>query len=504
MGRNMDVLLIAPGDRIEIYQALGKSQSALETPVWAGLLATFLRKKGYSVHIIDANAEGLEANEVARRAAEVNAVLNVIVCYGHQPNASTQVMPHAGRIVRAIKEENSSRKVIMVGGHVAALPEQTLREEMADFVCTGEGPYTLSALTEALKNNATDYKEVPGVIYREDGGVIRTKPAKNVTKLDEEMPGMAYDLLPMHLYRAHGWHCYGHDDKREPYASLYTTLGCPFHCTFCPIQAPFKEGESALGYKPSLNSYRRWSAKTIGDQLELLAKNYGIYNVKFADEMFVYHKRHVLELCNDIIGRGLDLNTWAYVRIDTAGDDEQLELLRKAGVRWLCPGIESGDTKVRDDVDKSFAQESIFTTIERIRKHGIYVIGNYLFGLPEDDLNSMQKTLTLAMELNCEHANFYSAMAYPGSQLYRYALEKQWPLPKSWGGFSQHSVDSAPLPTNHLTGAQVLEFRDWAWTTYFTNPNYLAMVERTFGKNTADKIRKKATVKLVRNNVPVK
>ena len=74
-----------------------------------------------------------------------------------------------------------------------------------------------------------------------------TNPAAPLVKdLDTDMPGVAWDLLPMSRYRAHNWHCFGHL-QREPYAALYTTLGCPYHCSFCCIQAPFKDGEEAAG-----------------------------------------------------------------------------------------------------------------------------------------------------------------------------------------------------------------------------------------------------------------
>ena len=224
----MDVVLIAPGDREEIYQSLGKDHSAIEPPVWTGLLATFLRNRGFSVNVIDANAENLKANDVANRVTDINPYLTALVCYGHQPSASTQVMPSVGKIARAIKEDNISRKIIMVGGHVAALPEQTLREESVDFVCTGEGPYTLDALLQLLKNNSADYKKAPGIMYWEDKHIAQTNPAPNVTQLDIEMPGIAWDLLPMNLYRAHGWHCYAHPDKTQPNPSLYISLSLSF------------------------------------------------------------------------------------------------------------------------------------------------------------------------------------------------------------------------------------------------------------------------------------
>src|SRR5262249_17354398 len=154
------------------------------------------------------------------------------------------------------------------------------------------------------------------------------------------------------------------------------------------------------------------------------------------------------------------------------------------GFTWLAFGIEAANPRVRDDVQKGFDQDDIFRTIEQVRAAGIRVIGNYIFGLPEDDLETMQQTLDLAIDLNCEFGNFYCAMAYPGSPLYREAVANGWALPKTWNGYSQHAVDSLPLPTKYLTSAQVLRFRDAAFQTYYTHPRYLEMVEETFGPAT--------------------
>ena len=126
------------------------------------------------------------------------------------------------------------------------------------------------------------------------------------------------------------------------------------------------------------------------------------------------------------------------------------------------------------------------------------VIGNFIFGLPEDDLSSMEATLDLALDLNCEFANFYVAMAYPGSQLYQDALGKGWPLPETWNGYSQHAVDTLPLPTKYLSAAEVLQFRDKAFQVYFKNLHYLAMISRKFGPETAAHIREMASHKLER------
>lgn len=492
-----DLVVINPGSRSQVYQSLGASLSAIEPPVWAGLITTFVRRRGFLVHILDAEAEDLSVEQVADRIARMNPLLTVVVVYGHQPSASTQNMPAASAVCSALKEKAPALKVLLLGGHVAALPERTLREEKADFVCGGEGPYTILDLLAALQSGQPDFSKVRDLWYQEDSVAKSTPPAPLVKDLEQEIPELPWDLLPMDKYRAHNWHCLD-GLQRQPYAAFYTTLGCPYHCTFCCIQAPFKGGEKALGYKPSVNSYRFWSPRSVVDQIGKLVENYGIRNIKIADEMFVLNPRHVSAICDLIIERRYDLNIWAYARVDTVKDG-MLEKLKRAGFNWLAFGIEAASERVRDNVQKGFGQEEIYRTIEAVRDAGINVIGNYIFGLPEDDLETMQETLNMALELNCEFANFYSAMAYPGSNLYEVALKEGWPLPKNWSGYSQHSVDSLPLPTRYVSAAEVLRFRDYAFQTYFTSSKYLEMVTRKFGEEAARHIREMASHRLVRH-----
>jgi radical SAM superfamily enzyme YgiQ (UPF0313 family) len=224
-----------------------------------------------------------------------------------------------------------------------------------------------------------------------------------------------------------------------------------------------------------------------------------VRNIKIADEMFVLNPRHVLGICDAIIDRGYDLNIWAYARVDTVKDD-MLDKLKRAGFNWLAFGIEAASERVRDDVDKGFGQEEIFRTLEKVRAGGINVIANYIFGLPEDNLESMQATLDLALELNCEFANFYSAMAYPGSQLYSLAIKEGWLLPQDWSGYSQHAVNTLPLPTKHLSGAEVLRFRDHSFHVYFNSPTYISMISEKFGPETARHVQEMASHKLVRTH----
>lgn len=488
MKKKLDVLFVNPGSRRQIYQNLADEFSAIEPPAFAGLFATYVRLKGCSVNILDAHTYGWDSEETARIIVQnYNPILIVIAVYGYQPSGSTHNMTAAGEICRFVKELNPEIKILMTGTHPAALPERTMREETIDFVCDREGPDTIFQTVQALKAEVEDFSKIPSLWWRDRGGNICTsRPSGLIENLDEEMPGIAWDLLPMDHYRAHNWHCFDHIHERSPYAAIHTSLGCPYRCTFCCINAPFG--------KPS---YRLWHPDSVIKEIDFLVQRYGVKNIKFVDEMFVLNEKHVIGICDRIIERGYPLNIWAYARIDTVRDGF-LEKLKAAGFNWLVLGIESGSKHVRDGALKKFGNEDIIKTVRKIQNAGIYVLGNYIFGLPDDSLQSMEETFQLAVELNCEFVNFYSAMAYPGSKLYSISVEKGLPLPEKWHHYSQHGYETLPLPTDFVSAADVLRFRDEAFHRYFTNDRYLDMVREKFGEEVASHIQRMTKIRLKR------
>jgi anaerobic magnesium-protoporphyrin IX monomethyl ester cyclase len=488
MAKPVDVLFIQPGDARKIYQGLENEFVAVEPPIFAGLYATYIRNKGAVPAIFDAPAMRASAEETARAATQDYAPrLVCIVVYGQQPSASTQNMGAASRIARKIKELRPSLPVMMVGPHPAALPERTMREEAVDFVCDLEGPPTIYKTAIALAEGRNDLSHIPSLWWRDGSTIMAPKSQEPLIRdLDTELPGVAWDLLPMDRYRAHNWHCFSHLDRRSPYASIHTSLGCPYHCHFCCINAPF--GKS---------SYRMWSPEKVVAEIDHLVETYGVYNIKIADEMFVLNRRHVTGICELLASRPYKVNIWAYARVDTV-DDEILPILKKGGVNWLCLGIESASGTVRDGANKVYTNEDILDVCRRIEAAGIHIIGNYIFGLPDDTMERMQATLDLALELNCEFSNFYSAMAYPGSPLYRDAVAQGIELPETWDDFSQHGYNCKPLANEHLTARQILEFRDRAFQTCYTHQPYLDMVRNKFGEQTVEHIQKMISIPLRR------
>ncbi len=487
----MDVLFIHPNASKEIYQALSNEYSAVEPPIWAALLAKACQVKGFSVELMDCEALHMDDATAIHHMKAMKPKVACFVVYGQQPSASSQNMEGALRLAEKVKQELPEIKTLFVGGHVSALTKELLETRpYVDFACQNEGVYTIINLLRLLRNNSDshDYRGVDGLAWRSSHGIILNYPSKVVPKeeLEADLPGMFWDLLPMKQYRTSLWHALPNNAERQPFAALYTSLGCPFSCTFCCINAPF--GGS---------SFRYWSPEFMIKEFDTIVKM-GIKNVKIADEMFVMNPAHFMRLCELIIERGYNLNIWAYARVDIT-KPQYLETLKKAGVNWLALGIESGNKSVRKGVIKGrFDDVDIKSVVESIRSAGINVIGNYIFGLPDDNFETMQETLDLALEMNTEEANFYSAMAYPGSKLYKEAKETGMQLPQTFSGYSQHSYDCQPMPTKYLQAREVLAFRDMAWQRYHTNPDYLDMVKAKFGERAYNETVRSTKIKLNR------
>lgn len=478
MMEKLDLLLINPSDLKRIYGQLGDRLSAIEPPLWCALIAAVVREKGYSVKIIDAEAEYLSPYQTAKKISDYNPLLACIIVLGPNPSASsTPKMTTVREVLTELKEMNMHIKTILGGLHPSALPERTLREEEVDFVCQGEGFYTILQLLDLLKAEEKSDYNINGLWYIKDGKVVSNPPAPQIKNLDN-IPFAAWDLLPMDRYRAHNWHCFNNIDEREHYAVIYTSLGCPFRCSYCNIHALY--GKPGIRFR---------SPENVVEEIDILVNKYKVKNLKVIDELFVLKEERVKRICDLIIQRGYKLNIWAYARVDII-NEVMMKKMKQAGINWVGFGIESASKNVREGVTKRFSQDTIKRAIEITRTAGIYSIGNFIFGLPDDNIETMQETLDLAKELNLEYVNFYAAMAYPGSQLYYEAQHKGIKLPEQWHGYSQYGEETLPMPTKYLSAAEVLRFRDSAFKDYFSNPKYQEMIKEKFGHEVMEHINK--------------
>ena len=506
--KKVDCCFLVTSNSKKSYQKLSNTYSAIEPPTWALLLAQSMRSFGFNVKIIDANAEALDEKEIYDRIKKISPRLICFVVYGQNVNAGTTNMSGTVLVSKYLKNKNLGIPISIIGSHVQALPIETLnKEESIDFVFTNEGVYSLKNILNLDSFKATNLKDIKGIGYRDNKKALLTKPEKVVPneKMDIDLPGYAWDLLPfknkpLDLYRAPMWHAEYDFNKRTPYASLQTSLGCMFKCNFCMINILNRDNNDEVGVASNYSNMRFWSTDFIIKEFDKLI-SMGVKTIRIVDEMFLLNPKYYIPLCEKLAERNLDdsLRIWSYSRIDTVKRPEVLKLVRKAGIKWLALGIESGDKAIRLEVAKGkFEDVDVKKVIDKVHDADINVMANYIYGLPGDTKDTIKKTFDLSVKLCTAGWNTYGAMALPGSQLYKDALNKGTKLPDSYEGYSFHSYETQPLCTDTLSAAEIISLRDDAFNKYHTNKSFLKLIEKKFGKEPADNILNMTKIKLKR------
>ena len=494
---NLDCLFLVTKSSKKTYQKLSRTYSAIEPPTWALLLAESTRSVGFKVDILDANAENLSVEEILKRIKYNSPNLICLVVYGQNVNAGTTNMSGAIHTSEYLKKFIST-PISIIGSHVQALPIETLKKEKSiDFVFTNEGVYSLRNLLKLSDFSSNNLSKIKGIAFRNQNKIIINAPEKIVPneKMDIDLPGYAWDLLPfkkkpLDLYRAPMWHAEYDFEKRTPYASLQTSLGCQFGCNFCMINILNRNDNDEIGVASNYSKMRFWSTNFVIKEFDKLIKM-GVRTIRIVDEMFLLNPKYYIPLCEQLAERNKDdsLRIWSYSRIDTVKRPEILKLVRRAGIKWLALGIESGERSVRLEVDKGkFEDVDVRKVIQKVHEADINVMANYIFGLPGDTKETVKKTFDLSLELCTAGWNTYGAMALPGSYLYKKALEEGKQLPDTYEGFSFHSYETLPLPTEKLSAKEIITLRDEAFNQYHNHKPFLNLIEKKFGKEAVKNI----------------
>ena len=407
------------------------------------------------------------------------------------------------RLSAKLKQEYPEYPVCFCGSHVSALPKEVLSYPFIDIILLNEGVYALHDLLHS--DLAFDLNKIRGIGYKRDGHIVINQPQQVVPQrsMDNDLPGYAWDLLPynrkpLDLYRSHFWHTNYNHEQRTPFAALYTSLGCPFKCDFCMINIINRMDNSDNITAANSALIRYWTPEFILREFDKLSEM-GVQTIRISDEMFFFNRRHFEPLLKGLIARDYDLKLWAYARVDTI-KEKYLTMFSQAGIKWLAIGFEAGNQIVRQEVAKGkFDESDMEEIVALVGSHGINVAANYIFGLPDDNFQTMQQTLNLAFKLNTPFANFYPCMALPGSQLYSIAIQNGWKLPEIIRGICFFFLMSVlPLPTRYLSSTDVLKFRDEAWQKYHSRNEYLNLIESSFGINQRNNIENLIKIKLKR------
>ncbi|MFH0802674.1 MAG: radical SAM protein [bacterium] len=407
-------------------------------PLSLAYCASVLRKSGIEAALRDCIIEKIDFESLKEVIRDFKPDLLVI-------NTATFTIEGDLSVARLAREIFPGVHAAAMGIHVTALPDESFRAEpMLDYIIRGEPEETVRDLALAIQEGR-DPLEVKGISFRIGGVVKHNSDRPFIGDLDA-LPFPAWDLVDL-------------DDYREPLSGERILLispgrGCPYGCSFCA-------GKTYYGSKVRLRS-----PKNIADELAWDGTQFGVRNFLFWIESFTINRDHVLALMDEIISRKLDIRFICNSRVADV-DREMLFKLKKAGCWMIAFGIESGNQEILDSMKKATLLPQAKKAVLMSHEAGLKVVGHCIIGVPGESVKTIKQTMALVRTLRLDYVQYYCCVPFPGSDLYREALEKGWINTDRWDGFEQ-SYSVMDLP--NLDSRNVMKWRKKAFLRFYLSP----------------------------------
>ena len=419
-------------------------------PVWLAYPAGMLEGS----RLLDAPPHHVSAEETIKIAKEYE----FLVLF-----TSTPGFPGDIRLAEAIKQANPHIKICFVGPHVSVLPERSLRDCAAiDFVARKEFDYTVVEFAQGKP-----LPEILGISYRKNGAVVHNPDRPQITDLDVLPDVTEIYKRDLDVRR------YNVPFLLHPFVSLYTTRGCPAQCTFCLWPQTL-----------SGHPWRKRSTDRVAAEMAK-AKEYWPYVKEFFfdDDTFNLQKARTIELCQKLKPLGL---TWSCTsRVTT--DYETLKAMREAGCRLLIVGYESGDAQILKNIKKGATVERARQFTKDCHKLGLVVHGDFIIGLPGETRETVRNTINFAKELDVETIQVSVAHAYPGTELFDYAVQNGFMSNRQMVDEGGHQLAHIEYPG--LSSEEILESVHRFYDEYYFRPRAVYRILRKAVFNSSERKR---------------
>lgn len=405
------------------WKKLGKKVGPKSEPLSLLYIATFLNKNGHQAEVIDCEAEGISIEELERiiKLKQPDAVGVAML---------TAMYTQSLNICKLVKKINPDINVLVGGSHPTLRPKETVaNNDCVDIAAIGEAEVTFLDILAALENKKL-LSDVKGIVFRENGLIVQTEDRPKIQDLDF-FPIPDRSLINMQLYRPSVSYY-----RQLPAYTMMTTRGCPYRCTFC---ATAKTG------------YRMYSIPRVIEEMTLLVEQYGAKEILIRDDTFTLNRQRTLDLCGAIINAGLNkMVSWDCI---TRADRVDLELLKKmkeAGCWGMHFGVEGGNQKLIDSIQKDTTMDIIKQAFIDCKIAGIETRGYFMIGLPGSSKSDDEATIKFAKDANPDWAQFTLCTPYPGTQLYDQVNQEDskngmnWDNYQTWSGFSDHELVWTP------------------------------------------------------------
>ncbi|MEC8193490.1 MAG: radical SAM protein [Myxococcota bacterium] len=405
-------------------------------PLGLAYIAAMARSLGHSVEIIDAYATGMSWSGFEQRIQELQPeVLGF--------SAMTPVADVVARAIRLCRPH--AGKIVLGGPHPTAVGDAVFTEMPGlDAAVIGEGEPVIGPLLDWW--TAGSPGDPPPGVRAPNRAFTAASPMS-----PSDLPRPARDLLPNDAYR----YLFA---TRRGFATMISSRGCPFRCSFCD--------KSVGGSK-----WRARSARDVVDEMAELKAEFGVGFINFYDDNFTISRRRVMDICDEIIRRGLDIEWKCEGRVDSV-DPELLSRMRAAGCRVVAYGVESANPETLALLRKDITVPQAISAFAQTKAAGLRSLAYMILGAPGEDHAAVEASIQFCRDIEADYVQFSTLSAMPGTPLFSH--------PRSLNSNVNNPLD-ADVDRNTLTdmdGEELGKLVRAAWLGFYLRPRPMARLLR--------------------------
>jgi radical SAM superfamily enzyme YgiQ (UPF0313 family) len=444
----MKVLLINPPRENEIIgnnPRIIEEERGFNPPLGLLYLAGYLEK--YTEHnltIIDAQVERLDYSALESRIASVSPDVVGLT-------AMTMTLIDVMKTIEIVKKISINTRIVLGGPHIHLFPEETINLKNVDSLVLGEGEEAFKELLDNIEENSK-LREVPGLVFKDKGKVIHTGIRPSIKDLDN-LPFPARHLVPYKKYTSLL-------SKGDVATTMFTSRGCPYKCSFCD--------------RPHLGkAFRARSARNVVDEMQECT-NMGIHEFLVYDDTFTVNRKRVLDICNEIVMRKLDIGWDIRTRVDTI-NEEILVHLKKAGCQGIHYGVEAGTEKILTVLNKGITIQKVKEVFNMTRKYKIPILAYFMIGNPTETRDDILTTFKVTRDLNPDFVHMTILTPFPGTKIYLDGLKSGIIRKDYWREFAANPTPDFIPPHwgENFTREELNNLLIQGYKNFYIRPSYI-------------------------------
>ncbi len=437
----MKFLLLRPAEQDEENKT-NKTFSLNLPPLGLLYIGASLEQNGHNVELLDYFGENISKEKLKNSLISSDAVGMSVYTYDYKS---------AINVSRLIKEIDTEIPLIIGGPHCSFVKKKSLEDiPFADISVMGEGENVILDIAKSLQGEK-DLANVNGIYYKENKSIKQGKPLKVIQNLDD-IPFPARHLVDKYDYSNFS---YGYTFKGK-ITNLISSKGCPFRCRFCSRYCQYIKDWG----------FRKRSAENVTKEIKELNGKYK--SIVIVDDNFLADKKRAHKIFDILLESDIDIDFLIHgARVDTAEKELYLKM-KKAGVKYIFYGLESGNQDVLNFYNKNITIQQIKKATGLAEQMNFFIGASFILGAPIETKNHIENTIKFACSLPLDQANFVPLIYRMGSSLWNEAVENKKINPDQYEVLadSKHNL-------SNFTEEELIEFATLAFKSFYFRPKYI-------------------------------